>query len=160
MMSNSPETLRDYLMRWLHEQGHQTELRVYDDRFSEILFRAQGLYLIVRIDQEDPQFLFILARATLPDNVRDELPARRAMRAVDASTKVVKLDLDWDGRELYVTTEQLTSSLGGPDIFWRCVSLIRHALGSLHQAFDEQIGRAAASAFTAELESELTRKSR
>jgi hypothetical protein len=159
-MSKIPTLLRDTASAWLEEQGHLTTLEVTDERLCEVRFRARGVRLAVLTDERDTGFLYIFLRASLPDGVDDELLARRAAAAVESHGKVVKVELHWEARDFIIAAEQFVETPGGASIFWRSVSVLEDALRRIYELLYEEIGRAAASEFTARLERELRSEAR
>ena len=157
-MSTNEAPLHDRIAAWLQSEGHLTEVELHDERYSSVKFVARGYRMSVRVDATDEHFLYIAMKLELPDNIIDELLARRAAAAVEAHAKVVKVELDWADRRLTLAAEQLVTTPGGPDIFWRTVSYLFRSVEQMRVAFDDEAGRAAAQQFTSQLEAELTAK--
>ena len=126
-----------------------------DERYAEVLFRTRRLRFAVRVDESDPEFLYIRLSMELPDDVVDELLARRAAALTESRAKVVKDELLWESRTLALAAEQLVAEPGGPSVFWRTVSFLEESFHRMRQAFDEEAGRDAARRFTEQLEAEL-----
>lgn len=157
-MKTTPQSLHQTVAAWLNAEGHQTDVHVHDERYADITFSTRGYQLLVRVDETDPHFLYIILRITMPDEVVDELCARRAAAAVEAYAKVVKVDINWNSREVTLAAEQFVATPGGPDIFWRTVSSLIASISRLNGAFNDEAGRAAAGNFTRQMEAELSLK--
>lgn len=154
-MAKNKRKLRDTIAAWLRDQGHLAKVEAHDARYAEIWFKSRGLRFSVRVDEHDSEFLFILLTAGMPEHVDDELITRRAAAAIEAGTKVVKVDVQWASRKFVFSAEQFVTEPGGPSIFWRSLSLLEDSLRKIWGALDEEAGRAAATNFTAQLEAEL-----
>ena len=133
-----------------------TTVEPSDERFGQVSFRSRGLGFAVRVDEQDPGFLYIVLSLQLPTRVSDEVMALRATALTASRAKVIKAELDWEGRSVLLAAEQFVTEPGGPAVFWRLVSALEHSFYRLRQTFDEEVGRAAASRFTESLEAELT----
>lgn len=147
--------LRETIATWLRDQGHEATTEDHDERFSEIFFRARGYRLAVRVDEQDHAFLYIALVMDMPPDMVDELTARRAAAVTESRTKVIKVELTWESRTIVHAAEQFVAQPGGMDIFWRAVSTLIESTRTFRQALDEEIGHAAASRFTDELEAQL-----
>jgi hypothetical protein len=158
LVKKTNEPVYQTIAAWLNAEGHRTDVKVHDERYADIVFSARGYHLSVRVDESDPAFLYIILRLDMPDDVTDELIARRAAAAVEAYAKVVKVDIKWESREITLATEQLVATPGGPEIFWRTVSYLILSVSQLAHAFDDEAGRAAAGNFTQQMEAELSLK--
>jgi hypothetical protein len=156
-MNDTEAPLRETIAAWLRDQGHQAVVEAQDERCAEVRFRTRGRRFAVRVDEDDPAFLYIIASMELPDDAIDELQARRAAALTESRTKVVQVEILWETRTLVLAAEQLVTEPGGPSIFWRTVSFLEESVYRMRQAFDEEAGRAAASRFTEQLEAELAK---
>lgn len=154
-MNDNELPLRERIAAWLRDQGHQAPIETQDERYASVHFRTRGWRFAVRVDELDPVFLYIVLSLELPDDVVDELTARRALARIESQKKVIKIDLDWEQRTLLFAGEQLVGEPGGPSIFWRTVAVLEESVYAIHVAFDEEAGRTAASRFTEQLETEL-----
>jgi hypothetical protein len=154
-MNDTETPLRETIAAWLRDEGHHAVVEAHDERYAEVLFRTRGLRFVVRVDESDPGFLYILLSMDMPGEVIDELTARRAAALTESRAKVVKVEVLWDSRTLVLTAEQLVEAPGGPAIFWRTVSFLEESFYRMRQTFDEEAGRAAATRFTEQLEAQL-----
>jgi hypothetical protein len=154
-MDTSDTPLRETIAAWLRRQGHIAVVDAQDAGCSDVFFQARGLRYTVRVDENDPGFLYILLPSKVPDHIVDELLTRRAAAAIEARIKAVKVDVQWESRDLVFSAEQFVSEPGGPSIFWRCVPFLEDSFRRMWPTLDEEAGRAAASNFTSQLEAEL-----
>jgi hypothetical protein len=157
-MKRTQEPVYKAISAWLNGMGHRTEVEVHNERYADIQFSTRGRRLMVRVDETDPQFLYIITNVMMPDDVLDELIARRAAAAVEAYSKVIKTELNWEKREVTLAAEQLVATPGGPEIFWRTVYFLILSVAKLGSAFEDEAGRAAAGNFTQQMEAELSMK--
>jgi hypothetical protein len=111
-----------------------------------------------QLDNGDPNFLYIVATTGIRDDIVDELLVRRAAGRAQNDAKVVKIGVDWEDRTLTFAAEQLVTTPGGEAIFWRTVALLDYTISSFYNMLDEEVGRVAASHFTAQLEADLATK--
>jgi hypothetical protein len=91
-MNDTDTSLRETIVAWLRDQGHQAVVDVQDERYAEVVFRTRGRRFAVRVDEDDPAFLYIIASMVLPDDVIDELQARRAAALTESRNKVVQVE--------------------------------------------------------------------
>jgi hypothetical protein len=157
-MKRTKEPTYKAVSAWLNAEGHRTDVEVYDERYADIEFSTRGSRLMVLVDETDPHFLYLITSVTMPDHVLDELIARRAAAAVEAHSKVIKVEIDWQTRDITLAAEQLVATPGGPEIFWRTVSFLFWSIAQLDRAFEDEAGRAAAGNFTQQMEAELSLK--
>jgi hypothetical protein len=158
LVKKTNEAAHKKISAWLNAEGHRTDVEVHDERYADIVFSARGYRLSVRVDETDPGFLYIILRLDMPDDVTDELIARRAAAAVEAYAKVVKVEINWESRGITLATEQLVATPGGSEIFWRTVSFLILSVSQLERAFEDEAGHAAAGNFTQQMEAELSLK--
>src|SRR5260370_42013123 len=111
-MNDTDTPLRETIAAWLRDQGHQAVVDVQDERYAEVVFRTRGRRFAVRVDEDDPAFLYIIASMELPDDVIEELQARRAAALTESRTKVVQVEILWEARTLGLAAEQLVTEPG------------------------------------------------
>jgi hypothetical protein len=71
-MNQSEDPLRTRIAARLRDQGHEAAVQALDERYAEILFRARGYRLSVRVDEDDRGFLYLALGMELPPDAVDD----------------------------------------------------------------------------------------
>ena len=146
-MNENDTPLRETLAAWLRDEGHEAVVQAPDERYGEVFFRARGPALRGSHGRTRPVVPLHPALNAHPDDIHDELIARRAAGLIESQAKVVKVEVQWDARALVISAEQFVAVPGGASIFWRTIGVLDETFIRLRQAFDEEAGRDAAARF-------------
>lgn len=129
----------------LAEEGYRPHLEEPDGRFRRIDFKAEGARFIVRLNEDDQDFVMISVGFLLDDPVPDVNAILRAGHDVQAEAKVAKFFLD-DGGKYYEMQAELF--LGGHPLnaqqLERCIYVLKKAAADFYHRLHAAAPRARA----------------
>lgn len=124
----------------LAEEGYRPHVQPPEGRHRRIFFKAEGARFLVRLNEDDPDFVMICLGYLFEEPVPDVQAILRAGHDVQAEAKVAKFFLDPEGKYYELQAELF---LGGhplnPRHLERCINVLRRAAAE----FNDRIRTAA-----------------
>lgn len=123
---------RDRVAGWLREQGHKARILVHSENRATVTFKSHGAAYGVRVDESDPNFLYLSHAWKLPLGLIEGPETMKLALEVERNLKVVKIAFDWSVHGVEFNAEQFVEHGNFEPVFWRCADVLAQAA---HQFF-------------------------